>query len=79
MGHHKKRFAVVSVTEVLKKITDGKPQPFERRLVHIHGRSLIESLCFECGFRMVGSVSDGLPKKELEHLVRHRNSGGTAC
>ena len=41
--------------------------PYNRKLVQLDGRMLIESVCSLCGFRLVGSMTETLERDEREH------------
>ena len=49
---------------------DSKPSvsTFYTRTLKEDGR-LIESVCTQCGFVILGSVREGLPEIEAEHMV----------
>jgi len=56
------------LVKVVASTTDKATVGFTRRIVIDGPRTLIESTCIHCGFTIVGSVNDGLPKLELNHL-----------
>jgi hypothetical protein len=47
--------------------------PYERKIVEHSDNLLIESRCALCGFRIVGSVTDGLLRDEQDHSDRCPN------
>jgi hypothetical protein len=61
---------VASVPKSERRARRHNPQPvgYIRRLVVEGPRTLIVSTCIRCGVKIVGSVSEGLPKLEADHL-----------
>jgi hypothetical protein len=47
------------------------PSNFDRLLVRVGDRTLISSTCLKCGFTMIGSVTEGLPQQEANHLKQY--------
>jgi hypothetical protein len=56
------------LVKVVASTTDKATVGFTHRIVIDGPRTLIESTCIHCGFTIVGSVNDGLPELELNHL-----------
>jgi hypothetical protein len=44
------------------------PNWFDRGIVRDGERTLIHSACVICGFKIIGSVMDGLREREQHHL-----------
>jgi hypothetical protein len=47
-----------------------RPSTFQRRLVQVDDRKLIESVCTVCGTKIVGSANETLPQDEANHLLK---------
>ena len=47
-----------------------QPSSFRRRPVKAGERTLIESICKDCGTKIVGSVAETLRQDESDHLMR---------
>jgi hypothetical protein len=49
---------------------DPKLSGFVRSAIVEGGRTLVRSICIHCGKEIVGSVTEGLPQLEADHLER---------
>jgi len=45
-----------------------QPSLFDRHLVQVGNKTMIESICICCGARIVGSINDTLLQDEAEHI-----------
>ncbi len=46
------------------------PHPYDRKLIVVQERCLVESVCSPCGFRIVGSATEKLQQDEADHAAK---------